>query len=369
VKKRHTAGRRPRRAPRGRNPRHAHDGVPAVGRRAWPPGAQVGEAARALLERNGARARLREDTDCVRLCAGAADGLPGVIVDRFGPLVVGSLFGATDAAAGTTLFTLLRDLFPGDSVIVKGRTQGEGERAAWAPLVHLAAERPQPIVAHELGIAFEIGTDPARDFGLFLDAAKARAHARAHARGRRVLNLFAYAGGFGLAAAKGGAADVANVDPDRDHLAWARRNAERNRVAMRILPDTAQVFLARHARRRERALETPAFDFVIADPPAFGVGRGPARILRRFWPDLFAHIREMAPAHVLLLCNDKAFRARTDFAALVEAELGHDFAFARLGTYLRPADLTAPAPDLAYHPTPEDPAYQEPIVLAGRRRA
>ena len=89
-----------------------------------------------------------------------------------------------------------------------------------------------PLIAIERGLKFEIGVDPAHDFGLYLDAAKARLFVRQSARGQRVLNLFSYAGAFGVAAAAGGAIDVANVDPNRDYLTWSLRNAALNGVTM-----------------------------------------------------------------------------------------------------------------------------------------
>ena len=126
----------------------------------------------------------------------------------------------------------------------------------------------------ERGLRFEIGVDPAHDFGIFLDAAKARAFVRQAARGQRVLNLFSYTGAFGVAAAAGGATDVVNVDPNREYLAWSLRNAALNGVSMRVLPDTAQDHLAKHLRRLARDPARANYDLVIVDSPAFGVGRG-----------------------------------------------------------------------------------------------
>ena len=135
-----------------------------------------------------------------------------------------------------------------------------------------------PLIATERGLKFEIGTDPAHDFGMYLDAAKARAFVRETARGKRVLNLFSYTGAFGIAAAAGGAAEVTNVDPNREYLAWSLRNAALNGVRMRVLPDTAQAHLARHLRRLARNPQRADYDLVILDPPAFGVGRGNERM-------------------------------------------------------------------------------------------
>jgi 23S rRNA (cytosine1962-C5)-methyltransferase len=320
--------------------------------------------AQALRELLAARARLESPaaggTNCVRLSAGLADGLPGLIVDRFGPLVV-----AVDYAGGLEpdeLLALVREAFPDHDVVAKVRTTPDGSNKFETAAHHAVSA---PLIATERGLKFEIGADPAHDFGIYLDAAKARLFVRGAARGQRVLNLFSYTGAFGVAAAAGGATDVANVDPNRDYLAWSLRNAALNGATMRVLPDTAQDHLARHLRRLARNPDHPNYDLVIVDPPAFGVGRGNARVLRLLWPELFANLRKMAPRQVVLISNDKAFRSRQRFEDLVQAELGDRYRFERLGTHLTPDDLSAERPSLAWRPTVEDPYYVEPVVLAG----
>jgi 23S rRNA (cytosine1962-C5)-methyltransferase len=326
------------------------------------------KALRTLLDERAAVLAARgDDTGCVRLCAGLADGVAGLLVDRFGPLVVVTDYAAAAGGSAEVLSRLVTDCFPGRHVIVKVRAGADGSNR-----FDIAAFRPPetalPLVATEGGLKFELGLDPAHDFGLFLDAAKARAHVRQHARGARVLNLFSYTGAFGVAAAAGGASDVVNVDPNRDYLAWSLRNAALNGVSMRVLPDTAQDYLAKHLRRRARDPAHPAPDLVIIDPPAFGVGRGNERVLRLLWPQLFESLREMRPARLLLMCNDKAFRSRRGFAEVVATELGAEYAFERLGTHLTLDELDVPHAILTFGGAVEDPHYVEPVVLAGKRR-
>ena len=258
------------------------------------------------------------DTDCVRLCAGAADGVPGMVVDQFGRLVVATDYSEpTGSDATDGLLGLLGECLPGHVLVAKVRAAADG-----ANRFIVATSGPKsidaPMVGVERGLKFEIGTDPAHDFGLFLDAAKARAFVRSVARGQRVLNLFSYAGAFGIAAAVGGATEVTNVDPNRDYLAWSLRNAKLNGVGMKVLPDTAQDYLAKHLRRLARDPQRNGYDLVIVDPPAFGVGRGNQRVLRLLWPTLFASLRTMKPARVLLMCNDKSFQSRRSFQDFVE---------------------------------------------------
>jgi 23S rRNA (cytosine1962-C5)-methyltransferase len=325
------------------------------------------EALRRLLS---ARANLKSahagGTDCVRLSAGSIDGLPGLIVDRFGPLVVAVDYAA-DGLTAPALLHLVRSAFPEHHVVAKARSSTDGSNK------FVTAHEPAPadrlgatgLMATERGLKFEIGIDPAHDFGIYLDAAKARLFVREAARSQRVLNLFSYTGAFGVAAAAGGAAEVTNVDPNRDYLAWSLRNAALNGVTMRVLPDTAQDHLAKHLRRLARNPEQPNYDLVIVDPPAFGVGRGNERVLRLLWPDLFASLRTMTPRQLVLMSNDKAFRSRRDFGELVQAQLGDLYRFDRLGTHFTPDDLAADRPSLPWSPGGEDPYYVEPVVLTG----
>src|SRR3982751_2107361 len=308
-------------------------------------------------------------TDCVRLCAGVTDGLPGLIVDRFGPLVVAVDYAAAtdDGLAAEALLHLMRRAFPEHHLLAKARSSTDGtnqfvtahEPAAGALL------GASPLIATERGLRFEIGIAPAHDFGIYLDAAKARLFVREAARGQRVLNLFSYTGAFGVAAAAGGAAEVTNVDPNRDYLAWSLRNAALNGVKMRVLPDTAQAHLAKHLRRLARNPEQASYDLVIVDPPAFGVGRGNARVLGLWCPVFFGSLRTIAPRQLVLMSNDKAFRSRQNFGELVQAQLGELYRFDRLGTHLTPDDLAANRPTLSWTQRAEDPFYLEPVVLAG----
>lgn len=309
------------------------------------------------------------DTDCFRLCAGAADGSDGLIVDRYGSLVVATAYAPAEAGTAPRLLADLRHWFPSFDIIVKTRTR-VGDTDAFA-IERFAPPRDRPLIATEQGLKFEIGTDPAHDFGIYLDAAKARRYVRGVARDRNVLNLFSYAGAFGVAAAAGAAASVTNVDPNRDYLAWSLRNARLNGVNMRVLPDTAQAFVRRHLRRIQRSAQAASFDLVIVDPAAFGVGRGNDRLTRLLWPEILAGLRAIAPRDIVLMCNDKYFRSKQSFPDLVNAELGEQYRFNRLGTYLTLSDITdvtdssRTGPALAWQAGVEDRHYLEPVVLVG----
>jgi 23S rRNA (cytosine1962-C5)-methyltransferase len=295
---------------------------------------------------------LQPEDACVRVVAGAPDALPGLVVDRFGPLIVCTDYDPT--GQGESLMASLETVFPDRCILLRWRSK-EGDPALqlrWGGI-----PTSGQIVAVEDGLRFEIGTDPRHDFGLFLDGRTARSRVRALASGALVLNLFCYACGFGIAARAGGARDVVNVDPERSYLSWGRRNAALNGTDFRVVPDTAQAFLRRWRRRAERGT-AEHFDVVIADPPAFGVGRGDDRVLRKFWPELLESIAALGPAHAVLLCNDKAYRGYEDFESTVQAALGDSYE-------VTPVEHGREI--LGLEPTRRDPWYDPPRVLHARR--
>jgi len=290
-----------------------------------------------------------------------------MLVDQFGPLTVAVDYSEAPGPDGAdALIRFVGECLPGRCLVAKVRASSDGSNR-FITATSIPKTVSTPLVGIERGLRFEVGTDPSHDYGLFLDAAKARAFVREVAHGQRVLNLFSYAGAFGIAAAVGGATEVTNVDPNRDYLAWSLRNAKLNAVAMRVLPDTAQTYLAKHLRRMARDPRPAGYDLVIVDPPAFGVGRGNERVLRLLWPQLFESLRAMKPARVVLMCNDKSFQSRRSFGDLVETELGDCYGFERLGTYFRADDLGRESLPLAWAASAEDPFYVEPVVLAGTR--
>lgn len=306
-----------------------------------------------LAEALAWRGQLLDPADgCVRVFAGAPDGLPGLVVDRFGRLVVASDYDP--AGPGEALVSVLEAAFAGCTILVRWRAAAAGElRVRWGGL-----PAPESLIAVEDGLRFEVRTDPRHDFGLFLDGRAARGRVRAVAAGGLVLNLFAYTCGFAVAARAGGARDVVNVDPEHDYLTWGRRNAALNDTDFRVVPDTGQAFLRRWRRRAERGT-AEHFDVIVADPPAFGVGRGDNRVLRKFWPELLESVAMAAPAHAFLLCNDKAYRGFDDFEATVQAALGARY-------------QVTPVPHgpeiLGRDPSHRDPWYHPPRVVHARQK-
>jgi 23S rRNA (cytosine1962-C5)-methyltransferase len=195
-----------------------------------------------------------EQTNAFRWVHGEADGLPGVHVDLYAALAAVRFDGQ-----GARAF--YRHL--SDRLIAVGRPLPVRE------VVDRAERDPGPpreIEVRENGLRF--GVDPGRGQkgGLFLDQRDNRAAVGRRARGKRVLNLFGYTGGFSLYAAAGGALSTDTVDQARPAIDAARRNFERNQLGEadnRLHAEDAFVFLERAAAAGQR------WDIVISDPPSF----------------------------------------------------------------------------------------------------
>lgn len=160
------------------------------------------------------------------------------------------------------------------------RGSDPNRRRTWS-----SAEAPTSWRAEEHGLAYLLRSDRGQSPGLFLDQRRNRRWILGEARGRSVLNLFAYTGGFGLCAARGGAAEVVNVDSSRANLEWARENVRLNDLggySIEFAAVDARLFV-RGCRRRGRL-----FDLIVCDPPSFSRGQEGVFRVERDLPRLVA---------------------------------------------------------------------------------
>ncbi|MBI1945185.1 MAG: class I SAM-dependent methyltransferase [Deltaproteobacteria bacterium] len=215
-------------------------------------------------------------TDVLRLADDEADDCAGLVVDRYGPVLRLEVRGVALPSETTALVTALVDATGADAVVARLRTAG-GESA----LFRLHGEPPPLHVVHEAGLRYAVraADEEAAGAGLFVDQREGRRLVRGAARGTAVLNLFAHAGAFGVAAAAGGAARVDHVDVSRRCAQWAALNLALNGVdprAHRFLVEDALDVLERAARRG------PAYGVVVLDPPTTATRKAKGGKARRF---------------------------------------------------------------------------------------
>jgi 23S rRNA (cytosine1962-C5)-methyltransferase len=209
------------------------------------------------------RAPLLEDglTTAYRLLNGEGDGVPGVVVDIYGPIAVLRLDSASLAKLTPWIVAAVQS-----HVEVKGicqkTSQGLEVLAGRAP--------PDRLIVSEHGLRFFADIGSGQKTGLFLDHRENRHALERWSRGKTVLNLFSYTGGFSLYAARGGARHVTSVDRAGDAMARARDNVELNGLD----PEIFEFVTADAMTYLEKlAAEARSFDIVISDPPSFARNR------------------------------------------------------------------------------------------------
>jgi 23S rRNA (cytosine1962-C5)-methyltransferase len=222
-----------------------------------------------------------------RLVNAESDGLPGVIVDRYGgPLVCQFLSAGAERWKETIVETLVGLLSP-ESVSERSDSDGrdrEGLSPSSGTLFHGAAgEPPERVEIVENGVRYRVDLRRGHKTGFYLDQRLNRAEVARHAAGARVLNAFAYTGGFGIAALAGGAAEVTNVEASADMLAALEEN-----VALNDLDPSKVENVQGNAFSLLRGFraEGRRFDLVVLDPPKFADSRSRLEKAARGYKDV-----------------------------------------------------------------------------------
>lgn len=207
------------------------------------------------------------DTDAVRLVHGEADGLPGVIVDRYGPVLVGQFLSAGAEYHKQLLASLLMKLTGASALLERSDTDARRKEGLEPAVGLLAGQEPAARVEiREAGLRYLVDPRAGHKTGFYLDQRDNRADLGAHTAGAEVLNCFSYTGGFALAALRGGAAQVTDVETSADALALAREHVALNALDQgRYAQIDGDVFhVLRELRDRGRS-----FDAIVLDPPKF----------------------------------------------------------------------------------------------------
>ncbi|HVZ45391.1 MAG TPA: class I SAM-dependent methyltransferase [Ramlibacter sp.] len=241
-----------------------------------------GRCARAIA----ARTRLDIPSDALRLVHGESDGLPGLVVDRYGDTLVAQFL----AAGAERWKKVLADALLQETGLAKlyersdanaRKLEGLGETAGW-----LRGDGPTELGISEHGWRFGVDIAHGHKTGFYLDQRDSRrkfAQWVGRTGARRVLNCFCYTGGFSVAALAGGAASVTSVDSSAPALERARANvalagfdAARAEFVDADVNDSLRRFVA----------EGASFDAIVLDPPKLAPSAAAAERAARAYKDL-----------------------------------------------------------------------------------
>ena len=240
--------------------------------------------ANALHNALNARDRFRHDSESAfRVVNAEADLLPGVTIDRYGDWYVGQFTTAGADFWKKHIVETLMELSPAKGFFERSDAEARKYEGLDGTSGLLAGEEPPELVEiAENGCRYLVDVRNGHKTGFYLDQRDNRAVVAQYARGRDVLNVFSYTGGFGVAALAAGAKSVTNIDISSQAIVLAKRN-----FALNKLPDTAE-FVEGNAFEvlRKYRDSRRTFDLIVLDPPKFADNKNRVMGALRGYKDL-----------------------------------------------------------------------------------
>ncbi len=297
---------------------------------------------------------LRDDNNAFRLVHGEGDFLPGLIVDVYGQTAV--------VQARSVGMHYARDIIAECLVSLPGASLRNVYYKSETTLPYKASLDPQndyiigsydTDIAVENGLKFRVDWLKGQKTGFFVDQRDNRSLLRHFARGRRVLNMFCYTGGFSVYALSGGATLVHSVDSSAKAVSLTRDN-----VRLNFGDDAPHEAFAEDAFKYLAEMKDGAYDLVVLDPPAFAKHRGAIKNALRGYQKLNARAMEKMPEGSILFtfsCSQAVSKEQFRLAVFSAA--------AQVGRRVRILhQLTQPAdhPINIYHPEGE---YLKDLIL------
>ncbi len=249
------------------------------------------------------RDRLYPGADAYRLAHGESDGLPGLIVDRYGPALVIQTLSVGMDLVKDRICDALQELFH-PAVIVE-RNESALRSLEGLPMTGgvLRGTVPDPLRIRESDLTFEIDILRGHKTGFYLDQRENRAALRRFAPGARVLDMYCHDGAFALHAARAGAKQAVGFDVAEDAVRRAARNAALNGLETLCAfeaADAAEALVRLHAAGER-------FDLIVLDPPSFTRSRKNVPAAKRGYTEV----------------NRKAIRILTRGGILATASCSH----------------------------------------------
>jgi len=225
-----------------------------------------------------------ENTNAVRLINAESDGLPGVIVDRYGDFIVTQFLTAGAEFWHTTLVPLLAEICPVSGIYERSDVEVRAKEGLPLRKGSLyGAEPPELIEIHENSRRFFVDVRHGHKTGFYLDQCANRQKFTEYARDREVLNCFAYTGGFTIAALQAGARRVTNIETSAAALELLNKNVALNGFdSTQVENFQADVLQILRTFRDQRRL----FDLIVLDPPKFAESKQQVSRASRGYKDI-----------------------------------------------------------------------------------
>ena len=218
-----------------------------------------------------------------RLVHGESDGLPGLIADRYGTVMVVQFLSAGADAWRSTLVPALQEASGCTTVFERSDAEVRALEGLAPRTGLLGGDLANPVVLVEDALTYRVDVEQGQKTGFYLDQCDNRRRIRDIANGRDVLNCFCYTGGFGIAALAGGAASVLSIDSSAEALAFAAQHVVDNHFdPARAEWRDADVF----SELRKLRDAARSFDLIVLDPPKFAPTARHAEKATRAYKDI-----------------------------------------------------------------------------------
>ncbi len=240
-----------------------------------------------------------------RLCHSEADGLSGLIIDKFDQMIVVEYFSAGWFRLRETVLLLLAEMYPGCQFYWFAEEHVQKQEAFDCHPIPL----PQPIAITEHGLRFRVAPGSKHKTGFFLDQRENRRRLATYCKGKTVLDICCNSGGFAVyAKSLGQAEDVTGIDLDEEALATARTNAGLNQV--RVKWTQADLF----PWLREAISKGQTWDVVILDPAKQTRDRDEIGVALKKYLDMNRLAMQVVkPGGILLTCSCTGLISESDF--------------------------------------------------------
>ncbi|MFO0689658.1 MAG: class I SAM-dependent rRNA methyltransferase [Myxococcota bacterium] len=278
-----------------------------------------------------------------RLVNSESDGLPGLVVDRYEDVLVLQIASlGLDRMKAAIVDALVRVCAP--RAILERSDAASRRFEGLEPASGLLAgelEQARALPIRLNGLRFEVDLEAGHKTGLYLDQQLNYEAVARFARGGRVLDCFSFLGGFGLHAARAGAAHVRMLDQSADAVAASLRNAAANGLEARCEAEVANVFDWLKARSRAEVREREApFDLIVLDPPSFTRSRSSVPDALRGYKEIHLRaLRLLAPGGVLAtFCCSHHVDAAAFLSAIQAAAFDARVVLRRVACYAQSPD-------------------------------
>jgi 23S rRNA (cytosine1962-C5)-methyltransferase len=261
------------------------------------------------------RRRILPAADAYRVVHAEADGLPGLVVDRYGDVCVMQTAARAMDAREAELAEVVARVCGARLVVARDDSSARDFEGLPRRRAILRGEGSTRVRYHDAGSEFEVDVMTDGKTGGFLDQAENHARVAEYVpAGGEALDAFAYHGGFALALARGGARSVLALDEAAPAVERARQNAARNQLAQ-VSVEQANAF------DRLRALEGEGrrFDVVVIDPPALAKRKSAFGAAERAYKELNLRALRLARAGgIVVTCSCSGKLSPERFGAIVE---------------------------------------------------